>query len=246
MSHADISLHLRSYGDEGRTHAHDHHQIVLPLAGTLCLSVDAVEGEVSQQRAAIIPSGSAHGYAAPDENRFLVADVPEALVPALERLPFFVELDAPLVHYVQFLHSQLTGGGGSAHTQHQMLLLLIQLLQERHGSALDLDRRVAAAKQLLDERFREPVATGDLAAVAHLSARQLNDLFRQQVGMTPHQYLTELRMKESWRLLEQSDLSIQRVADAVGYSSLSHFSDRFRRHYGRSPGHFRRKQPPSG
>ncbi|HAC30656.1 MAG TPA: AraC family transcriptional regulator, partial [Marinobacter hydrocarbonoclasticus] len=38
----------------------------------------------------------------------------------------------------------------------------------------------------------------------------------------------------------QSGLSVQRVADAVGYSSLSAFSDRFRAHFGKAPSHFRR------
>lgn len=122
-----------------------------------------------------------------------------------------------------------------------MLLLLIQLLHERHGQKLNLDRRVSAAKQFLDDNFHRKITTTELSALAHLSTRQLNDLFRNQVGMTPHQYLTELRMKESWRLLEQSDLNIQRIADAVGYASLSSFSDRFARHFGKSPRYFRRK-----
>ncbi len=241
MTHSAIDLHIRTYDSEGEKHAHDHHQLVLPLVGSLSLSVDAVQGEVSRQQAAIIPSGSDHGFAAAAENRFLVADVPEGLAPALDRLPCFVELDPALIHYVRFLHSQLQEGGGSAHTQHQMLMLLIQLIQERHGDRIKLDRRVSAARQFLDEHFHRPVSTAELSAVAHLSTRQLNDLFRNQVGMTPHQYLTELRMKESWRLLEHSELTIQQIADAVGYTSHSSFSDRFRNHFGKAPSHFRRK-----
>ncbi|WP_305895293.1 AraC family transcriptional regulator [Marinobacter sp. MDS2] len=210
------------------------------MAGTLSLSVDAKQGEVAQRRAAIIPAGSGHGFAATDDNQFLVADVPEGLAPALDKLPCFVDLDPALLHYVQFLHAQLQNGTESDFTQHQMLLLLIQLLQERHGSQLKLDSRVHAAKQFLDEHFSQPISLVETAAMAHLSTRQLNDLFRRQVGMTPHQYLTELRMKEAWRLLEQSGLSVQRVADAVGYSSLSAFSNRFRGHFGKAPSHFRR------
>lgn len=106
---------------------------------------------------------------------------------------------------------------------------------------MKLDRRVLAAKQFIDEHFRQPVTGKSLAGIANLSVRQLNDLFRAQVGMTPHQYLTELRMKEAWRLLEQPGMSMQRVADAVGYQSLSSFSDRFRNHFGKAPSHFRRK-----
>lgn len=241
MAKPDVTFHLRSYSDEGKQHSHRYHQLVLPLLGKLSLSIDKIEGYVEQKRAAVIPSGSTHGYFASDDNRFLVADVPEALAPALERLPFFVELDLALLHYVQFLHSQLVNGAGSSHTQHQMLLLLIQLLQERHGDRLNLDRRVSAAKQFIDENFHKKIITNELATVAHLSIRQLNELFRSQIGMTPHHYLTELRMQASWRLLEQSDLSIQRIADSVGYSSLSHFSDRFSRHFGKSPSQFRRK-----
>ncbi|MDX1553719.1 MAG: AraC family transcriptional regulator [Marinobacter sp.] len=240
MKHSEIGLHIRTYQNEGKSHSHDHHQLVLPLVGTLSLSVDAMEGEVAQHRAAIIPSGTGHGYASADDNRFLVADVPENLAPALDKLPCFVDLDPALLQYVQFLHAQLQNGTVSDFTQHQMLLLLIQLLQERHGSRLKLDRRVHAAKQFLADHFSHPLSLAEAAAVAHLSIRQLNDLFRRQVGMTPHQYLTELRMKEAWRLLEQSELSVQRVADAVGYSSLSAFSDRFRSHFGKAPSHFRR------
>ncbi|WP_218313680.1 AraC family transcriptional regulator [Halomonas sp. 18071143] len=240
MRHPDTALHIRTYDDEVTRHAHDHHQLVLPLAGTLFLTIDAKAGEVSQQRAAIIPSGSSHGFAATAGNRFLVVDVPERLAPSLDRLPNFVELDAALRHYVHFLHAQAVGGAGVQATQHHMLLLLIQLLQERHGSRLQLDRRVYAAQQFLQDHFHRPVSMAEVASAAHLSIRQLNDLFSQQVGATPHQYLLELRMNEAWRLLEQSDLSIQRVAEAVGYSSLSAFSDRFRRHFGQPPSHFRR------
>jgi len=241
MDTSDVNLHLRSYDSEGKQHSHGHHQLVLPLLGKLSLSVDNTEGTVERNRAAVIPSGSSHGYFASEENRFLVVDLPEALAPALERLPFFVELDSALLHYVRFLHSQLINDKGSSHSEHQMLLLLIQLLQERHGDKLNLDRRVSAAKQFIDDNFHKKITTTDLATVANLSIRQLNELFRIQIGMTPHHYLTELRMQESWRLLKQSDLNIQRIADAVGYNSLSSFSDRFSRHFGKSPSYFRRK-----
>lgn len=241
MAKSDVNLQLRSYDNEGKQHFHGHHQLVLPLLGKLSLFVDKTEGAVERNRAAVIPSGSHHGYYASEKNRFLVVDLPAVLAPTLERLPVFVELDEALLHYVQFLHSQLVNEAGSPHTEHQMLLLLIQLLQERHADKLNLDQRVSSAKQFIDHNFHKKIMAAELATVAHLSIRQLNELFRKQVGMTPHHYLIELRMQESWRLLEQSDLNIQLIADSVGYGSLSAFSDRFSRYFGKSPSHFRRK-----
>ncbi|WP_336366479.1 AraC family transcriptional regulator [Marinobacter sp. C2H3] len=240
MPDTTLSLELRTYNDEGQRHDHRHHQLVLPVAGTLHLSVNGTGGEVSGQQAGVIPSGSDHGFAASDQNRFLVADIPEALAPALDRLPYFVPLDPALAHYVRFLHAQVTTAETGAATQHQMLQLLLQLLQERYGNPRSLDRRIAAARQLLDDQFHRSISAAELASVAHLSVRQLNALFREQLGVTPHQYLTERRMARARQMLEQTGASLQQVADAVGYQSMSTFSDRFRRHFGHPPGHFRR------
>lgn len=80
---------------------------MLSLLGKLSLFLEKTEVAVERNRAAVIPSGSDHGYSVSEENQFLVADLPEALAPALERLPFFVDLNLALLHYVQFLHSQL-------------------------------------------------------------------------------------------------------------------------------------------
>lgn len=184
MSDVSTNLQLKSYGDQGQKHAHDHHQMVLPLVGTLSLSVDAKAGEVSSGKAAIIAAGHDHDFAATDANRFVVADIPAALAPMLDKLPCFVQLDAGLEQYVQFLHSQLKQGNESSQTQHQMLLLLIQLLQERFGDKLRLDRRVATAKRFIDDNYHQKITVSQLAAIAHLSQRQLNQLFRDQVGST--------------------------------------------------------------
>lgn len=240
MSDSRANLELKSYGDQGQNHAHDHHQLVLPLVGTLSLSVASKGGEVSGGTAAIIAAGADHNFAALDTNRFVVADIPAAMAPMLEKLPCFVQLDSGLNQYVQFLHSQLQEGGDCSQTQQQMLLLLIQLLQERFGDNLRLDSRVEAAKGFMDEHYHRKITVNQLAAIAHLSPRQLNHLFREQIGLTPHHYLTELRMQAAWRLLERSDQPIQGIADAVGYSSLAAFSDRFTQHFGHSPSHFRR------
>ncbi len=75
--------------------------------------------------------------------------------------------------------------------------------------------------------------------MAHLSTRQLTALFRESLAMTPQQYLLERRMQQAWALLESGELSIQRIAERVGYTNLAAFSDRFRRHFGKSPHYFR-------
>ncbi len=239
MESSNLTLDLRSYSSETHDHQHDYHQLVLPVEGQLTMHVGDREGEVSSQQIAIIAAGEGHGFAAPDQNCFVVADVPAPLAPELERLPAFITLDSTLAHYVSFLHQQLLQATGSRNSERQMLLLLIQLLQERYGKSLRLDRRVEAARAYLDQHFQQSVSLPQLARVANLSPRHLSDLFRRQLSMTPLQYLTEKRMQCAWQLLEAGELNVQQVADRAGYSNLAAFSDRFRKHFGRSPRHFR-------
>lgn len=239
MPESTVKLEIRSYDSESKKHCHRYHQLVLPLAGELRLAVDHQEGAVVRHKAAVIPSGRDHGFAAPADNRFLVADIPEQVAPDLERVPRFVELDPALLHYVRFLEAQVSLRTTSGGSERQMVLLLVQLLQERYGEKPDLDRRIAAARHFLDSHFQRRITLQDVATAAHLSVRQLNELFKRQVGITPHQYLTELRMQQALQLLEQSRLSIQQIAERVGYSTLASFSARFAQHFGKPPSHFR-------
>jgi transcriptional regulator GlxA family with amidase domain len=121
-----------------------------------------------------------------------------------------------------------------------MLLLLIELLKERFGHRLRLDRRIEVLRDFIDEHFQQPLSQARLAAVASLSPRQMNEVFRAELGMTPQQYLVEKRMQHAWQLLTTGKLQVQQIAELSGYGSLASFSDRFRRHFGVSPRHFRR------
>ena len=239
MDDSTLTLDLRSYSPELKQHRHDYHQLVLPVDGTLSMTIDGEPGEVSSEQLAVIAAGREHGFAASDRNRFVVVDVPAELAPELARLPTFIPLDSALMDYVSFLHREKQKGEGRASSERQMLLLLIQLLQERSGDRLRLDRRVEAARSHLDQHFHENVSLQKLGAVASLSPRQLTQLFRSQLGMTPRQYLTEKRMQTAWQLLESGQLGVQQIADRVGYASLAAFSDRFRQHFGYSPSQIR-------
>ncbi len=240
MDYSNLTLELRSYSSENQSHHHDYHQLVFPVAGELSLSVGDQEEDVSSQQVALIAAGQEHGFAAPNQNCFVVANVPAALAPELGRLPAFISLDVALAHYVTFLHQQLLEGSVGRSSERQMLLLLIQLLQERFGDTLQLDRRVDAARTYLDQHFSQAISLTQLSTIANLSSRQLSELFRRQMGMTPQQYLTEKRMQQACQLLEDGSLNIQQVADRVGYANLASFSDRFHKHLGQPPSYFRK------
>lgn len=236
----DLTLDLRTYTGDGDRHTHDYHQLVLPLEGRLELALDSASGAVEADNAALIAANSPHHYRARGDNRFIVADVPTALAPSLAQLPGFIRLDAALSHFLLFLQGELGNESASAanansHKRRQLTLLLVQLLTERYGHPLHVDRRLEAARLYMDNHLDRSITLAELSVVASMSQRQLNELFRRYFDMSPKQYLLEQRMQLAWRLLHEGHLPIQRISERCGYGSLSSFSTRFSSHFGYSP-----------
>ncbi len=61
----------------------------------------------------------------------------------------------------------------------------------------DLTRRVIAAKHFIDRHYSEQIELESIAERAFLSKLHFLRLFKRFYGRTPHQYLTDLRIKEA-------------------------------------------------
>lgn len=96
---------------------------------------------------------------------------------------------------------------------------------------------VNRVRQHLDEHYMENPSLEQLAQVAALSPYHLVRVFRQQTGLPPHMYLTQVRIEHAKRQL-QAGHSIARVAATTGFSDQSHLTRRFKRIVGVTPGQF--------
>lgn len=91
------------------------------------------------------------------------------------------------------------------------------------------------AIKLMGANLEEPLSQVQLAQYVGLSRRQIERLFQSQLGTTPVRYYLELRITESRRLLQHSDLALIDVALACGFVSPSHFSKCYTSFYGYGP-----------
>jgi AraC-like DNA-binding protein len=101
-------------------------------------------------------------------------------------------------------------------------------------------RRAVQAALWIDANAHEPIALENAASEAGLSPFHFLRLFRDVLGVTPHQYLVRCRLRRAARLLGEDDRSITDVALDVGFADLSNFVRTFRRAAGVSPRDFRR------
>ena len=101
------------------------------------------------------------------------------------------------------------------------------------------DRRLARVLEFLRHRFAADVNLDQLAREAGISRFHFTRLFKRKLGMTPYQYLINLRMKHASLLLRTTDLDILAVAHACGYSHAGRFAAAFRQHFSITPNAYR-------
>ena len=95
--------------------------------------------------------------------------------------------------------------------------------------------KVLTIIELMEANLSEPLSLIDIADHVGLSRRQIERLFRQEMGRSPARYYLEIRLDRARHLLIQSSLPVVEVAVACGFVSASHFSKCYREIYGRSP-----------
>jgi AraC family transcriptional regulator len=100
-----------------------------------------------------------------------------------------------------------------------------------------LDRRtVDRVTEYVDANLAATVTLDGMAAVAALSPFHFARAFKATTGLAPHRFVTARRLEAAKAAILTSDVSVMRVAHAVGFSNVSHFRRVFRRELGVAPG----------
>ncbi|MER9702573.1 GlxA family transcriptional regulator [Mesorhizobium sp. M0146] len=87
----------------------------------------------------------------------------------------------------------------------------------------------------MEANLTEPLLLDEVAVSAGLSRRQIERLFRRELGCSPSRYYLDLRLERAHLLLISSRLPIVEIAMACGFVSASHFSKAYREAYGCAP-----------
>lgn len=100
---------------------------------------------------------------------------------------------------------------------------------------LSLSLPLREVVKLMDANLEEPLELEQLAAYAGRSRRQVERLFKEQLGTTPRRYYLELRITEARRLLQHTEMSQVEILVACGFVSPSHFSKCYSAFFGHRP-----------
>lgn len=132
--------------------------------------------------------------------------------------------------------------------QAYMEILIIRLMRSTslavpaEPQAISANRQCAAVRRYIDLHFKEALTLEQLAAEGHINKYYLSHAFKREYGISPINYMISKRIEESKYLLAETDLSMSQIAQLLGFSSLSYFSQVFHRSQEISPKEYRQRQ----
>ena len=84
-------------------------------------------------------------------------------------------------------------------------------------------------------RLAQPISLDDVSRAVHASPFHFARIFQERTGVPVHRYLTRLRLRAALERVAAGESDLTRLALELGFSSHSHFTDAFRREFGRAP-----------
>lgn len=101
---------------------------------------------------------------------------------------------------------------------------------------------VESLLRYLESNYKENITLQSLSRLVHLSESYLIRIFKLHRGITPFQYLEQLRMDAAVSYLLNTSFTIQQITQLTGYNSIHYFSRHFKQKYGVSPSQWRNEQ----
>ena len=89
--------------------------------------------------------------------------------------------------------------------------------------------------------YAQPLTLQQLADLVYLSPAYFCHAFHRATGTSPIAFLNGYRIEQAARMLAETDESISRIAEAVGFDNFSYFIRKFREYKRISPREYRRQ-----
>ncbi len=144
----------------------------------------------------------------------------------------------PLLHAIRGLHAECTGGNAPA-TLH-LWTELIHSYVIRFAHPHQADARLWKLWDAVEKSLAHPWTLEELAARACVCKEHLRRLCRDELGRSPMQHVTFLRMQRARHLLSTTDEKVETITRELGYTNPHTFSNTFKKWVGWRPSEHRR------
>lgn len=128
----------------------------------------------------------------------------------------------------------------------QTEIIVHWIIRSLFGETLDMraissDYSVARAQHYMEQHYMENITVSRLADLGYMSTSSFNRRFKKETGVTPMEYLIEIRIKHAKLLLSRKNITVTEIAMRCGFGSVAHFSSCFQKRLNMTPTEYQKK-----
>lgn len=243
---------LPSYMD---CHDHSYTQIVIGLRGQAEFEVSGYGNLVGPGQGCVVTSGSGHAFGGVvGQSDILVLNMPmpdnddPLMLQRLNELnqsETYFQLDGQIQKLIQMLVAEMQASPNDLLLSRACNDTVMALLN-RHISALSSRQKesrfdLEAIDRYIEQHLSHKISVAQLAGSVFLGESQFHMLFKEHMGITPHQYVLNKRIDKAKKLIEQGQFTLGKVAELTGFSGQSTFTHSFSRLQGVSPSQYKKQ-----
>lgn len=120
------------------------------------------------------------------------------------------------------------------------LSLVLEKLKMPEHKEESYRKLIQTAKGYIDLNFDKHLTLDSVASHVYVSPSYLSTLFKKETGVNFSEYVTNVRMENAKRLLDDAKYTIAQISEMVGYKDVKHFSSVFQKYYQVSPAQYRK------
>ena len=120
--------------------------------------------------------------------------------------------------------------------------LIMQFLIENHNEKSAYSDEILKFFEYVDKNHSKKIKIQEFSEKIYMSHTGFLLKFKKEVGTTPSEYISSFRLEKSVDLLINTNYSIGKIAEEVGYENLYYFSNAFKKKYNMSPSDFRKNK----
>lgn len=231
-------------------HSHDFHQIIFHINDEALFDISGKRETMNPKRGCIIPTESQHCYQGLGDSRQVIIDLPllsfHTRVDALFDSPCYFPADTNIVQMVRCIQNEATY---FTHFPDAYLNLSMGLMASlycriigtepvtRFHKRLNIEKIETFVKQHLSHKL----SVAQLADLNHMSSGHFNELFLQQTGLSPYQFIMKTRLEKAHNLIIGTTKPLSWISHEVGFNSQSALTHAFVKHFGYAPRQLRKQ-----
>ena len=97
----------------------------------------------------------------------------------------------------------------------------------------------------MEKHITEKITTTDIARELKINRSYLSSQFKKELQMDLSEYINQLKIDEAKRLMLTTDMPLSQIANALGFSSQSHFAAVFKKIENMTPTEFQKNSLPT-